>query len=489
MAPKHASSWMQTHLHAIGDLPLSKLCIPASHDAGVYRLGVHTSFGTESNVLTQTRSIFDQLELGVRYFDIRPVLTSPAPGQPPVKWATGHYTGEGKDKIGWQGGNGVDLDEIIADVNRFTQENAELVFIEIGHLLRLTIDNPTKSDARGLTSDEQVDLLRVLGGLERLFSVSDGIGKDTPLQNCSLRQFVGGGKAAVVVLIDDMPGRADEIYNHHFWPMYMSNGQAYFDRRGASVTRMQSTGDAVWSTISFFQLFGAEYNSDSVLSLSKREQERRFPGILAEYAASGYPGSIAMDRVQNLDLLTFCLAVTWQNLNSGYGHTDTIIFYGGKLITHPLVHRVVREAIDNGRGLQVNNGSIGGGEDPWQGVTKSCAVYYHHNGLYKARFARENQTLHFEEDVLEITYGGKEIRDQAVYLRFLRAISQRERLTVTNDNLGGDPTPNVKKSCKVRFRDLNSKDVREEKKDEGGSFDFETFWEKMGKSAATTMMH
>ncbi|KZV64160.1 hypothetical protein PENSPDRAFT_656809 [Peniophora sp. CONT] len=116
-----------------------------------------------------------------------------------------------------------------------------------------------------------------------------------------------------------------------------------------------------------------------------------------------------------------------------YGHTNTINVYGGKIITDPLAHQVVREAIDDGKSLHVSNASIGGGEDPWPAMTKSCAVYYHHNSLYKARVAQENQTLHFEQDVLKITYGGEEIRDQAVYLRFLRAISQRERLSVTSD--------------------------------------------------------
>ncbi|KZV59337.1 PLC-like phosphodiesterase [Peniophora sp. CONT] len=488
MAPKHASSWMQTHLHAIGDLPLFKICIPASHDAGVYRVGLSTSYGTQSNVLTQTRSIFDQLELGVRYLDIRPTLTSSAPGRPPAPWATGHYT---DTKVGWQGGNGADLDEIIADVNRFTSENAELVFVEISHLQRLTIDNPVSSNARGLTMDEKLDLLGVLGGFERLFSVSDGIGKDTPLRSCTLKQFIGGGRAAVVVLVDGMGDCVDEIYNRHFWPYDMPNGQAYINvRDGASVTRTQTDGEAVWSTISFSQLFGPEYNSTSVLFLAKREQERRFPWILSEYASTGYPGSIAMDRIQNLDLLTFCLAVTWQRLNAESGRTNTIIFYGGKIVTHPLVHEVMEGMIGSGMRRQVGNWSVGaGGEDPWPGMIKSCAVYYHHNGLYKARFAEEHQSLHFEEDVLEITYGGKEIRDQAVYLSFLRAISRRERLTVTNDNLGGDPTPNVWKSCKVKFRDVNSDKVREEKAGEGSYFDFETFWERTGKEAAMTMMH
>ncbi|KAI0771441.1 PLC-like phosphodiesterase [Irpex lacteus] len=486
MAPKHASSWMQTHLHVLGDLPLSKVCLPASHDAGTYRLGWHTSFGTESNVLTQTRSIFDQLELGVRYLEVRPVLTSPAPGKPPGLWAAGHYTGEGADKVGWQGGNCMELREIIDEVNRFTQDNPELVFVEISHLHRITIDNPLSSSERSLNREEQLDLLGQLSKFERLFSASDSLGKDKPLHDYTLNQFLGKGHGAVVVLVGGMDGLTNEIFEHRLWPFDISPNQPYFSARNSAsyITHTQTTGEAISSTISFSQMIGLGpgANGDSILSLAKREQAKRFPWILSEYAESYYPPAIFMDRIQNLDLLTFCLAVTMQGVNASLGRTDTIIVYGGKLITNPSVHQVVRTAIDRGVSLQVTNDSVGGGEDPWSGMTKSCAVYYHHNGLCKARFAVENQALHFEEDVLEITYGGKDIKNQA-------AISQRQSLQVTNDTLGGDPAFGVRKVCKVKFRDMNTDKVREEQKDEDAWFDFETFWEKMGKAAAAAMQH
>lgn len=204
--------------------------------------------------------------------------------------------------------------------------------------------------------------------------------------------------------------------------------------------------------------------------------------MLSEYATGPYPGIIAMDRIQNPDLLTLCLAVAFQRRNISLGRTDLIVVYGGALITDTNVCNAIRRAINEGRSFQVTNDTMGG--DPWVGVTKSCAVYYRDRDLFKARFARENNRLHFEMDVLEIVYGGKVVANQQVYLRFLRAIADRELLKVTNENLGGDPAFGVVKSCHVKFRDMNDTKEREENAKEGSFLDSETFWEKLGKAAA-----
>jgi hypothetical protein len=60
-------------------------------------------------------------------------------------------------------------------------------------------------------------------------------------------------------------------------------------------------------------------------------------------------------------------------------------------------------------------------------MTKSCAVFYEKHGLIKGRFAQQNFSLPFEQDVISVTYGSKQISDQAVYLRLLKAIAQRRR--------------------------------------------------------------
>ncbi|WP_224244333.1 hypothetical protein [Hyalangium gracile] len=59
-------------------------CGYITHDSGMSTLSSGTAFANAGNVITQTTSIFGQLTLGARYFDIRPVISG---GQ----FSTGHY--------------------------------------------------------------------------------------------------------------------------------------------------------------------------------------------------------------------------------------------------------------------------------------------------------------------------------------------------------------------------------------------------------------
>lgn len=84
-----------------------------------------TPFVTEDQCLCQSMSVYGQLVSGSRFLDIRPVVAG-------GKFATGHYSMVGK-AVGWQGMNGERIKDIIADVNRFTADNRELVIINLSH--------------------------------------------------------------------------------------------------------------------------------------------------------------------------------------------------------------------------------------------------------------------------------------------------------------------------------------------------------------------
>lgn len=65
------ATWM-TELPGLADLPLDRICMPATHDSGAW-----TTFTSEAAVvrryaLTQTADIAGQLLAGARYFDVRP---------------------------------------------------------------------------------------------------------------------------------------------------------------------------------------------------------------------------------------------------------------------------------------------------------------------------------------------------------------------------------------------------------------------------------
>jgi len=132
-------------------------------------MGYSSGFGTESNTITQTKPIFGQLELGARWLDIRPALTSQGTDQPPGEWACEHFTAT-NDWLGWQGANGQSIRDVVDDVNRFTDENPELVVIDVSHIYRIFLLNKLSTKANymeGPSSEQYNQLWNIFAGLKR----------------------------------------------------------------------------------------------------------------------------------------------------------------------------------------------------------------------------------------------------------------------------------------------------------------------------------
>ena len=116
-------NWMHQNLPSIGCLPLNRICMPASHDAGMSHLNGHTALVNNEDTLTHFTDISGQLSAGFRYFDIRPVIAD-------GKFATGHYS---KYLGRWIGGNGQSIVSIISQINAFLDEHHELVILDLSH--------------------------------------------------------------------------------------------------------------------------------------------------------------------------------------------------------------------------------------------------------------------------------------------------------------------------------------------------------------------
>ena len=137
------SRWM-TEDQNIRQLTLDQVTLLGSHDAGMSRVQWCTSFGTESRTVTQTCDIAQQLNFGVRYFDIRPTYFSKKPEHGgDGGFYCGHFSYIDKSilwiKIGWQGAIGQSLSSIIEQINNFCSDKKELIILNIGHVLH--IDN------------------------------------------------------------------------------------------------------------------------------------------------------------------------------------------------------------------------------------------------------------------------------------------------------------------------------------------------------------
>lgn len=183
-------AWMHGLLPVIGDKPLRHICMPGSHDAGMTPVtgqNGHTALANAFNCQTQTQSIGQQLALGSRYIDLRPIITS-------GKYAAGHYSNTGVSVVNWQGANGEYLDDIISEVNAFTASNPELIIINLSH------DANTDETPYEYFSQADYDgLLQKLSGINHLYTAQD---PNADLTMLSLNDFIGNGQAAVIVIAD-----------------------------------------------------------------------------------------------------------------------------------------------------------------------------------------------------------------------------------------------------------------------------------------------
>ena len=112
------ASWMEDRLQTLGPKRLRDLCLPASHDAGMYVAGP-VSMGYAVN---QNLTIYQQLVYGIRYFELRPMWRRPSDRRP------------GRLEIHHGGWSGPDLATVLNDVKNFASEgHRELVILKFSH--------------------------------------------------------------------------------------------------------------------------------------------------------------------------------------------------------------------------------------------------------------------------------------------------------------------------------------------------------------------
>lgn len=387
-------------------------------------------------VLTQTRSILDQLHLGVRHLDIRATYAVlPNSFRSPLSttetgWYCGHYTPEDQRfGVGWQGGSGASIDEVVEQVNEYTRDHGELIILKISHIVVLrhsklwATENP-------LTSDHAASLIKSLGQLDHLFTATNASGgKGKPLHDYTLKEFVGNGPASVAVVIEGMDNiSADVAFEHGFWP------RTSLSFNQESVTYTQGAKEAILSLL-------IPRNNFTVLKLAEAMQEKRFPWLLEELANDGFTKSlIEMDRIENVDLLTICLASTIFRLYQDNGRKDRpVIVYGGILVTDPAVEARVRVAINQRPGLVADDENM---VDAWHGMPKLCAVLCSEKGKITGCWARQSSAFHFEHDVICLKYGKDYVLTQRRYLDFLIRGAEEPNLDISKNIAGaGDNDP------------------------------------------------
>ena len=195
LGPAPPSNWMQANLATLGDRTLRNLAIPGSHDAGMnsFSSDSKTEFATEGNTRTQRLDIAGQLAAGARYFDIRPVISSGV-------FRAGHYSLISliQGVQSYQGANGQLISDMIDQINAFTNDNKELIVLNLSHDFNTDLGNESY---RAFNQAEYDRLFNDLLRLQNRF-VAPGDPNTVDLTTLKLNDFIGGGNAAVVLIVE-----------------------------------------------------------------------------------------------------------------------------------------------------------------------------------------------------------------------------------------------------------------------------------------------
>lgn len=302
------SDWMQRNLSTLGSRPLRHICMPGSHDSGMSVVDSKTPLANENNVLTQTVSIATQLWLGARYFDTRPVIAS-------GEYKTGHYSGI--EVLGWQGANGQTFAQIVEEVNAYTADNKELVVLNLSH------DRNTDNgrDYQPFSQAEWDVLFEQLAQLNHLYVAPDPENAD--LTRLTLGDFIGNGKAAVVVVVQpDAPDIALGDYAQRGFYFYRQfdayNSYANKDKLDEMVkdqldkmraVRTSPDGQLFLLSWTLTQAAQDIVTDGRILGLAAKANPAIYRELLPAVDPQMYPNILYVDNFSRSDITALAMAV------------------------------------------------------------------------------------------------------------------------------------------------------------------------------------
>ncbi|XP_014286808.1 uncharacterized protein [Halyomorpha halys] len=302
------SNWMKNNIDVLGGRTLRQISIPGSHDAGMSRLDGHTAFGRTCNVLTQSHSVGEQLNLGIRYFDIRPVIGNGG------KFLTGHYT---HIKGSWQGGNGQSIASIINDLNDFTRNHNELIVIILSHSLNSDVGH---NKYRKFNQAEWENLFKQLDTINFLYNNENS---NVHLDQIILSDYTNhGSRASVVIIIDDPDSKVQlgsRLGKGFFMP---DNFDIYDDYSNTNdwskmikdqINKMHQYSEKRYFLLSWTLTqngFQAAICKPSVKDLADKANIHLGSFLYKEVSASSYPNIILVDNVKDTDVTSMALAIS-----------------------------------------------------------------------------------------------------------------------------------------------------------------------------------
>ena len=300
-------SWMQNSLKFLGERSLREICMPGTKNSGMSTVGTHSPNVSTFSLKSQCVSVGGQLEFGVRYFDIKPVLS-----------AEGFHAGNYTNVRGtFCGGIGQPIESIILEVNAFTAKNKEVIILDISQDLNV------KDGFREFGQEEWNRLLAQLMSIKNLFLHPNPMVDLTQLR---LRELIGGAKAAVIVVI--RPTRHQvELGRFQNKGIYVAGNFPMCGECSISNTEQDLTDDQIWKMRSFKFVPNASYflfhwslyltdfqafsGTKTVMALSE-EVNDKIVKVLPSCTPECYPSVLLVDGLQSYDLQSVAMTINHQ---------------------------------------------------------------------------------------------------------------------------------------------------------------------------------
>lgn len=307
----NSSSWMKDNLALLGDKPLKNICITGSHDSGMSVYTSGTAFSHDCNTLTQSKNLQGQLNLGIRYFDVRPVISA---GQ----YYTGHY-GHIDQISSWQGANGQSIESIVSDVNAFTAHNDELVILNLSHTLNTDLGN---NSYRAFTQAEWSGLFDLLAGINNLFITNNQ--PEIDLTALTLNSFIGDGPAVLIIVEDsgvNLGARSGQgFYRYNNFNVYNSYADSNSLKTMADdqITKMKQESGQNYFLLSWtLTQSGVEATTcslgiaSSIKDLANEANQNLAYLLYPSISPTQFPNIIYEDNVVNSEAAALAMAVNW----------------------------------------------------------------------------------------------------------------------------------------------------------------------------------
>jgi len=214
------------------------------------------------------------------------------------------------------GGNGQSFGEIIREINTFTEDNKELIILNLSR-------DVNADKYRRFNQDEWDQLLGHLTGdegLNHLFVAPNP--REVDLSTLPLNQFIGTNQAAVLIIVEPQVTSITLDEYHHRGAYYYKQMNAIYEH-----TRTHKLDDMINRQLrllrnnrpspnsSLFLLSWTHRHSGkvligpSVLKLSVRTLSRIYTDLFPECSKDTYPNILFLDGLENSNITALAMAI------------------------------------------------------------------------------------------------------------------------------------------------------------------------------------